>query len=69
MPQNMFKIYDGRTSFWQWEPRKDEPLLSYITRWRNLSIKCENEVSDKDAVSMILQKCQRPLDGPVTKRW
>ena len=22
MPQNMFKIYDGRTSFWQWDTRQ-----------------------------------------------
>ena len=27
MPQNIFKIYDGRTNFWQWDTKQNLIVL------------------------------------------
>ena len=37
------------------KPNKDELTSNFITRWRNLYIKCDTEVEEEDAVRMILQ--------------
>lgn len=34
--------------------KKDETILNYITRWRNLSIKCEQPLEQQQAVRLLV---------------
>ena len=36
-------------------PKKDELISNYLARWRNLYIKCDTEISEENAVKMILK--------------
>lgn len=38
------------------KPKKDERILEYINRWRNLSIKCERSITEREAVELIMRK-------------
>ena len=35
------------------KPRENESALDYIARWRNLSIKCDRELSQKESIDLI----------------
>lgn len=37
------------------KPKKGEPILEYINRWRNLSIRCERSISQSEAVDLLLK--------------
>lgn len=64
MPQNIFKIYDGRTNFWQWDTKQklivlDDSITEVHFSNRNMthSIKCDVYVN-KDG----LRVCNVPSD-------
>ncbi|KAL0308914.1 UNVERIFIED_CONTAM: hypothetical protein Sradi_5833700, partial [Sesamum radiatum] len=40
------------TNSCQW---KEEPVVNYINRWRNLSINCKNRLSEASTVEMCIQ--------------
>lgn len=64
MPQNMFKIYDGRTNFWQWDTKQklivlDDRVTEVHFSNRNMSHSIKREVyEDKDG----LRVCHVPGD-------
>lgn len=64
MPQNIFKIYDGRTNFWQWDRKQKLIVLdNYITQVhfsnRNMTHSIKRDVYvDKDG----LRICNVPDD-------
>jgi hypothetical protein len=35
------------------KPKKDESMVDYINRWRNLSIKCDRTLTEDEAVNLI----------------
>lgn len=37
------------------KPKKGEPFLEYINRWRNLSIRCERSIEQSEAVDLLRQ--------------
>lgn len=37
------------------KPKKGEPFLEYINRWRNLSIRCERSIEQSEAVDLLLK--------------
>ncbi|KAL0318818.1 UNVERIFIED_CONTAM: hypothetical protein Sangu_2038000 [Sesamum angustifolium] len=40
------------TNFHQW---KEEPVVDYINRWRNLSLNCKDRLSEASAIEMCIQ--------------
>ena len=36
----------------QW---KEEPVIDYIQRWRNLSLNCKDQLSESSAIEMCIQ--------------
>jgi hypothetical protein len=64
MPQNIFKIYDGRTSFWQWDTKQklivlDETVTQVHFSNRNMTHSVKRDVHlDKDG----LRVCNVPDD-------
>ncbi|KAL0362078.1 UNVERIFIED_CONTAM: hypothetical protein Scaly_1163000 [Sesamum calycinum] len=40
------------TNFCQW---KEEPVIDYINRWRNLSLNCKDRLSETSAIEMCIQ--------------
>ena len=49
MPQNIFKIYDGRTNFWQWDTRQklivlDETIIQVHFSNRNMTHSIKRDV-------------------------
>lgn len=63
MPQNIFKIYDGRTSFWQWDTKQklivlDENITEVHFSNRNMTHSIKRDVYDKDG----LRLCNVPDD-------
>lgn len=59
MPQNIFKIYDGRTSFWQWDTRQklivlDERITEVRFSNRNMEHSKRRPVyTDKDGLRIV----------------
>ncbi|KAL0346364.1 UNVERIFIED_CONTAM: hypothetical protein Scaly_1652400 [Sesamum calycinum] len=45
---NMIKLTNSR----QW---KEEPVVDYINRWRNLSLNCKDRLSEASAIEMCIQ--------------
>jgi hypothetical protein len=64
MPQNIFKIYDGRTNFWQWDTKQklivlDETVTQVHFSNRNMTHSVKRDVHlDKDG----LRVCNVPDD-------
>ena len=64
MPQNIFKIYDGRTNFWQWDKKQklivlDETVTQVHFSNRNMTHSIPRDVyTDKDGVRV----CNVPDD-------
>ena len=63
MPQNIFKIYDGRTNFWQWDTKQKLIVLDkFITEVhfsnRNMTHSIKRNVYEKDG----LRVCNVPDD-------
>lgn len=64
MPQNIFKIYDGRTNFWQWDRRQklivlNEDITQVHFSNRNMTHSIKRDVyTDKDGVRV----CNVPDD-------
>lgn len=64
MPQNIFKIYDGRTNFWQWDRKQklivlDEDITQVHFSNRNMTHSIKRDVYvDKDGVRV----CNVPDD-------
>lgn len=64
MPQNIFKIYDGRTNFWQWDKKQklvvlDENITEVHFSNRNMTHSIKRDVyADKDG----LRVCNVPDD-------
>jgi len=64
VPQNIFKIYDGRTNFWQWDKRQklivlDDSITEVHFSNRNMTHSIKRAVySDKDSVRV----CNVPDD-------
>ena len=64
MPQNIFKIYDGRTNFWQWDKKQklivlDEAVTQVHFSNRNMTHSIPRDVyTDKDG----LRVCNVPDD-------
>lgn len=57
MPQNIFKIYDGRTSFWQWDTKQklivlDEQITEVHFSNRDMNHSISRDVYEKDGVRM-----------------
>jgi len=57
MPQNIFKIYDGRTSFWQWDTKQklivlDDTITEVHFSNRDMSHSIPKQVYEKDGVRM-----------------
>lgn len=53
MPQNIFKIYDGRTNFWQWDTKQklivlDDRITEVHFSNRNMTHSIKKEVYTKD---------------------
>ena len=46
------------TSSRQW---KDEPIVDYINRWRNLSLNCKDRLCETSAIEMCIQGMQWSL--------
>ncbi|KAL0288862.1 UNVERIFIED_CONTAM: hypothetical protein Sangu_2638600 [Sesamum angustifolium] len=42
----------GLTNYRQW---KEEPVVDYINRWRNLSLNCKDRLSEASAIEMRIQ--------------
>ncbi|KAL0411510.1 UNVERIFIED_CONTAM: hypothetical protein Slati_3740700 [Sesamum latifolium] len=40
----------------QW---KEEPVIDYINRWRNLSLNCKDQLSEASAIEMCIQGMHR----------
>ena len=45
----------GLTNSRQW---KDEPVVDYINRWRNLSLNCKDRLCETSAIEMCIQGMQ-----------
>ena len=64
MPQNIFKIYDGRTNFWQWDRKQklivlDETITEVHFSNRNMTHSVKRDVyEDRDGVRI----CNVPSD-------
>lgn len=64
MPQNIFKIYDGRTNFWQWDRKQklivlDETITEVHFSNRNMTHSVKRDVyEDRDGVRV----CNVPSD-------
>ena len=63
MPQNIFKIYDGRTNFWQWDTKQklivlDENITEVHFSNRNMTHSIPRNVYEKDG----LRVCNVPDD-------
>lgn len=63
MPQNIFKIYDGRTNFWQWDTKQklivlDESITQVHFSNRNMTHSIPRNVYEKDG----LRLCNVPDD-------
>lgn len=64
MPQNIFKIYDGRTNFWQWDRKQklivlDEAITQVHFSNRNMTHSIKRDVyADKDGARV----CNVPDD-------
>ena len=64
MPQNIFKIYDGRTNFWQWDRKQklivlDESITQVHFSYRNMTHSVKRDVYiDKNG----LRVCNVPDD-------
>ena len=63
MPQNIFKIYDGRTNFWQWDTKQklivlDESITEVHFSNRNMTHSIKRDVYDKDGIRV----CNIPSD-------
>lgn len=57
MPQNVFKIYDGRTNFWQWDTKQklivlDEIVTEVHFSNRDMSHSITRQVYEKDGMRM-----------------
>jgi hypothetical protein len=57
MPQNIFKIYDGRTSFWQWDTKQklivlDETITEVHFSNRDMNHSITKQVYEKDGVRL-----------------
>lgn len=57
MPQNIFKIHDGRTSFWQWDTKQklivlDDTITEVHFSNRDMSHSIPKQVYEKDGVRM-----------------
>ena len=57
MPQNIFKIYDGRTNFWQWDTKHklivlDDTITEVHFSNRDMSHSITKYVYEKDGVRM-----------------
>lgn len=57
MPQNIFKIYDGRTNFWQWDTNQklivlDETITEVHFSNRDMNHSITRQVYEKDGVRM-----------------
>ena len=55
MPQNIFKIYNGRTNFWQWDTKQklivlDERITEVHFSNRNMTHSIKRNVYDKDGI-------------------
>lgn len=55
MPQNIFKIYDGRTSFWQWDTKQklivlDDTITEVHFSNRDMSHSIPKQVYEKDGM-------------------
>ena len=48
MPQNIFKIYDGRTNFWQWDTGQKLIVLDESVTQVHFSNKDMNHSIDRD---------------------
>lgn len=63
MPQNIFKIYDGRTNFWQWDTKQklivlDNSITEVHFSNRNMTHTIPRNVYEKDG----LRVCNVPSD-------
>jgi hypothetical protein len=63
MPQNIFKIYDGRTNFWQWDVKQklivlDDRITEVHFSNRNMSHSIKRDIYIKDG----LRLCNVPSD-------
>lgn len=63
MPQNIFKIYDGRTNFWQWDTKQklivlDDTITQVHFSNRNMTHSIKRDVYTKDG----LRVCNVPDD-------
>lgn len=57
MPQNIFKIYDGRTSFWQWDTKQklivlDETITEVHFSNRDMNHSITKQVYEKDGIRL-----------------
>ena len=57
MPQNIFKIYDGRTNFWQWDTNQklivlDETITEVLFSNRDMNHSIPKQVYEKDGIRM-----------------
>jgi hypothetical protein len=41
------------------KPKKGEPMIDFINRWRNLNIKCDRKLTEDEAVNLIMKN----IDG------
>lgn len=63
MPQNIFKIYDGRTNFWQWDTKQklivlDDSINEVHFSNRNMTHSIKMDIYEKDG----LRICNVPSD-------
>ena len=63
MPQNIFKIYDGRTNFWQWDRKQklivlDDAITEVHFSNRNMTHSIKSDIYEKDG----LRVCNVPSD-------
>ena len=64
MPQNIFKIYDGRTNFWQWETKQklivlDKTITQVYFSNRNMTHSIKRDVYEDEGKYRI---CNVPDD-------
>jgi hypothetical protein len=57
MPQNIFKIYDGRTNFWQWDTKQklivlDERITEVHYSNRDMNHSITRQVYEKDGIRL-----------------
>ncbi|GAA0167453.1 hypothetical protein LIER_22384 [Lithospermum erythrorhizon] len=48
--------------------RQEESVTNYINRWRSLSLKCKDRLSESSAINMCIQEIQRDLQYILTRR-